>query len=187
MRCQLLSLLCWIIFLSTCVWAQEIDPMTGQPANLGAPANLPEPDVRRYNGVDQEKKLVLRSQTVLVQVPVVVSDKSGSHVGKLTRDDFKILEDGKQQRIAIFQEVNSGNARPVRTTNAPGTFSNITLEQQPSSITVIALDTINTPFLDQTIGRKQLIKYLADNLESGRVFGLVVIGRKGLRGRRGLT
>src|ERR1700691_6280552 len=82
MRRQLLSLLCCIIFLSTCAWAQEIDPMTGQPANLGTPANLPEPDVRKYNGADQEKKLVLRSQTVLVQVPVVVSDKSGNHVGK---------------------------------------------------------------------------------------------------------
>jgi VWFA-related protein len=184
---QLLSLLCWIILLPTCVWAQEIDPMTGQPANLGAPANLPEPDVRRYNGADQEKKLVLRSQTVLVQVPVVVSDKSGNHVGKLTRDDFKILEDSKQQRIAIFEEVNAGIARPVQTTNAPNTFSNITLEQQPSSITVIALDTINTPFLDQTIGRKQLIKYLADNLESGRLFGLVVIGRKGLQVLSGLN
>src|SRR5580704_2640519 len=187
MHRQLLTVVCWIILLSTCARAQEIDPMTGQPANLGAPANLPEPDVRRYNGADQEKKLVLRSQTVLVQAPVVVSDKSGSHVRKLTRDDFKILENGKQQRIAIFQEVNAGNARPVQTTNAPGTFSNITLEQQPSSITVIALDTINTPFLDQTIGRKQLIKYLADNLESGRVFGLVVIGRKGLQVISGLN
>jgi VWFA-related protein len=184
---QMASLLCWIISLSTCAWAQEIDPMTGQPANLGAPANLPEPDVHKYNGADQEKKLMLRSQTVLVQVPVVVSDKSGRQVRKLTRDDFKILEDGKQQRIAIFEEVNAGNARPVQTTNAPGTFSNITLEQQPSSITVIALDTINTPFLDQTIGRKQLIKYLADNLESGRVFGLVVIGRKGLQILSGLN
>ncbi len=187
MRRQLRSLLCWIIFLSTCAWAQEIDPMTGQPANLGAPANLPEPDVPRHNGADQEKKLVLRSKTVLVQVPIVVSDKSGNHVRELRRDDFKILEDGKLQRIAIFEEVNAGNARPVQTTNAPNTFSNITLEQQPSSITVIALDTINTPFLDQTIGRKQLIKYLADNLESGRVFGLVVIGRKGLQVLSGLN
>jgi hypothetical protein len=138
---QIAGLFCLIILLSPCARAQEIDPMTGQPANLGAPANLPEPDVRRYNGADQEKKLVLRSQTVLVQVPVVVSDKSGNHVQKLTRDDFKILEDGKQQRIAIFQEVNAGYARPVQTTIAPGTFSNVTLEQQPSSITVIALDT----------------------------------------------
>jgi len=187
MRRQLLILLCCIVFPSRCALAQEIDPFTGQPANPAAPVSLPDPDVHRSRSADEERKLAFKSQTILVQVPTVVADKAGNHVHNLSRDAFKILENGKQQRIAIFEEVNTGSSHSAQATNPPGTFSNFTLERQPFAITVIALDTINTPFLDQTFGRKQLIKYLADNLESGRVFGLVVIGRKGLQVLSGLN
>ncbi|MGA8022974.1 MAG: VWA domain-containing protein [Candidatus Acidiferrales bacterium] len=187
MHRQLLNVLCCIIFLSTCASAQETDPYTGQPANPGAPVINPDPDVHRSRTADEERKLAFKSQTILVQVPTVVADKAGNHVHNLNKDAFKILENGKQQRIAIFDEVNAGSSHPAQAANQPGTFSNFTLERQPFAITVIALDTINTPFLDQTFGRRQLIKYLADNLESGRVFGLVVFGRKGLQVLSGLN
>jgi VWFA-related protein len=184
---QLLSLLSCIVFLATCASAQGNDPFTGQPANPATPGTIPEADVHRSRGADEERKLAFKSQTILVQVPTVVADKSGDHVHNLSRGDFKIFENGKEQRIAIFEEVNTGRSHPAQAKNPPNTFSNFTLERQPFAITVIALDTINTPFLDQTVGRKQLIKYLADNLESGQVFGLVVIGRKGLQVISGLN
>lgn len=187
MRRQLLILWCCLIFLPTCAWAQENDPFTGQPANPATPGTIPEADLHRSHGADEERKLAFKSQTILVQVPAVVADKSGNHVHNLSRGDFKIFENGKEQRIAIFEEVNAGSSHSAQAKNPPNTFSNFTLERQPFAITVIALDTINTPFLDQTFGRKQLIKYLADNLESGRVFGLVVIGRKGLQVISGLN
>jgi CRP-like cAMP-binding protein len=71
----------------------------------------------------------------------------------------------------------------------PGEFSNLAAAQgeQPRSVTVIALDTVNTPFLDQTYARKQLLKYLARNLDSSQVFGLVLITSRGLRVAQGLT
>ena len=187
MRRQLLILWCCIIFLPTCAWAQENDPFTGQPANPATPGTIPEADLHRSRGADEERKLAFKSQTILVQVPAVVADKAGNHVHNLSRGDFKIFENGKEQRIAIFEEVNAGSSHSAQAKNPPNTFSNFTLERQPFAITVIALDTINTPFLDQTFGRKQLIKYLADNLESGRVFGLVVIGSKGLQVISGLN
>jgi VWFA-related protein len=187
MRRQLLILWCCIIFLPTCAWAQENDPFTGQPANPATPGTIPEADLHRSRGADEERKLAFKSQTILVQVPAVVADKAGNHVHNLSRGDFKIFENGKEQRIAIFEEVNTGSSHSAQAKNPPNTFSNFTLERQPFAITVIALDTINTPFLDQTFGRKQLIKYLADNLESGRVFGLVVIGSKGLQVISGLN
>ncbi len=187
MRRQLLILWCCMIFLPTCAWAQENDPFTGQPANPATPGTIPEADLHRSRGADEERKLAFKAQTILVQVPAVVADKAGNHVHNLSRGDFKIFENGKEQRIAIFEEVNTGSSHSAQAKNPPNTFSNFTLERQPFAITVIALDTINTPFLDQTFGRKQLIKYLADNLESGRVFGLVVIGRKGLQVISGLN
>ncbi|MGA2847152.1 MAG: VWA domain-containing protein [Candidatus Acidiferrales bacterium] len=187
MRRQLLILWCCVIFLPTCALAQENDPFTGQPASPSTPGSIPEADVHHSRGADEERKLAFKSQTILVQVPAVVADKSGNHVHNLSRGDFKIFENGKEQRIAIFEEVNTGSSHSAQAKNPPNTFSNFTLERQPFAITVIALDTINTPFLDQTFGRKQLIKYLADNLESGRVFGLVVIGSKGLQVISGLN
>ena len=187
MRRRLLIFLCGLIFLPTRASAQEIDPFTNQPVTPVAPISMPEPDVHRSRTADEERKLAFKSQTILVQVPAVVADKAGNHVHDLSKDAFKILENGKEQRIAIFTEVNAGSSHSAQPTNPPGTFSNFTLERQPFAVTVIALDTINTPFLDQTVGRKELVKYLADNLDSGRVFGLVVIGGKGLQVLSGLN
>ncbi len=117
----------------------------------------------------------------------MVTDKSGTHIHQLTKSDFKILENGKQQRIASFEEITSATDRLTVHADAPGTFSNLHLEgQQPHSVTVIVLDMVNTPFLNQANGREQLIKYLADHLDSTQVLGLMVIGSKGLTVLSGL-
>jgi len=192
-RPQSLSFLFAVVLVSMSMLAQEIgqqgtDPFTGRPANPVAPAAVPTVRDRVSRAADEEGRLVFRSQSVLVQVPAVVSDKTGNHVHNLTKDVFKVLENGKPQRIMTFEEVNAGGLRPQVATPPPGTFSNLALDgKQPFSVTVIALDTINTPFLDQFYGRKQLIKYLAGTLDSGHVVGLVVIGSKGVRVLSGLT
>ncbi|HXZ33507.1 MAG TPA: VWA domain-containing protein, partial [Terriglobales bacterium] len=150
--------------------------------------SLPNTNGHKAPSVDEEGKLVFRSRTVLVEVPAVVTDTSGSHLHNLTKNDFSILENGKQQPITVFEEVTTSSGRPAPATNPPGIFSNVPFDrQEPLSITVIALDTINTPFLDQAYGRQQLIKYLADTLDSGQVLGLVVIGRKGVTVLGGLN
>jgi hypothetical protein len=73
-------------------------------------------------------------------------------------------------------------------TPKPGEFTNLTLsEQQPRTVTVIALDTVNTPFLDQSTGRRELVKYLASSLDSGQVLALMIITSHGLKIIQGLT
>jgi VWFA-related protein len=165
---------------------QGTDPFTGQPAQP-APTVRPLDTTDTAHGVN-ESKLVFRSGTVLVQVPAVVTDGSGNHVHGLNKDDFRILENGKGQKITVFEEVTASSARPAPTPAPPGTFSNVTFDfQKPLAITVIALDLINTPFLDQEIGRKQLIKFLGETMDSGHAFGLVVIGGKGVKVLAGLN
>ena len=39
----------------------------------------------------------------LVSLFVNVTDKNGAIVGSLTQDDFKIFEDGRPQKIAVFE------------------------------------------------------------------------------------
>ncbi len=149
---------------------------TGLP--LGASADIPQASRR----ADEGGGLKFKSQTTLIEVLVVVTDKAGAHIHQLTKADFKVLEDGKQQRIASFEEITPATDRLMVHEDAPGTVSNLHLEgQQHHSVTVIVLDTLNTPFLNQANGRAQLIKYLADHLNSTQVLGLMAIGSKGLR------
>jgi VWFA-related protein len=186
MGCRVsLVLLSFLLLLSIALPAQQLgqpenDPFTGQPTSAAPPVTIPD-TTQTLSEQSREGRLVFKSQTVLIQVPAVITDKAGNHVHGLTKDDFKVLEDGRQQKITTFEEVTAA-ARPLPAPSLPNTFSNLTFNnQQALSITVIALDTINTPFLDQEYGRRQLIKYLANNLDSGHVLGLVVMGSRGVK------
>jgi len=135
-----------------------------------------------------ENPVEFQSETILVQVPVVVTDKSGTHVSGLNRTDFKVYENGSEKSIASFEEIEASHAALAAPPPRSGEFSNLSANGSAAhSITVIALDTINTPFLDQTYGRKQLVKYLAENVNSGQVFAVVAIGGRGTRIIHNLT
>ncbi len=45
---------------------------------------------------------VVRVDTVLVGLPVIVSERSGSYVSNLSQEDFQVFEDGVEQRLAHF-------------------------------------------------------------------------------------
>ena len=140
------------------------------------------------HSANDEGKLEFRTQATLVQVPVVVTDKAGSHIHGLTKDDFQVLENGKEQKLATFEELTATNSKLPAVALKPGQFGNLSLsDQQPRTVTVIALDTVNTPFLDQTYGRRQLVKYLASSVEPGQVLALMIITSHGLRIVQGLT
>src|ERR1700690_2855511 len=47
---------------------------------------------------------VLRTTTRLVQLNVIVQDKSGHPVHGLNKDDFILLDNGKPQNIALFSD-----------------------------------------------------------------------------------
>jgi hypothetical protein len=147
---KFLSFLSCVILFSIGALAQEIGQQGGDvfvPAPGPPPVTMPSVDSSNSHRAEEEGALRFKSETVLVQVPAVVTDKSGSHVHNLNKDDFKISENGKQQRITAFEEVNTSNTPPTPARSAPGTFSNLILDEtQPRAVTLIALDTINTPF-----------------------------------------
>jgi VWFA-related protein len=125
---------------------------------------------------------------VLVQVPVVVVDTQGNHVRGLSKDDFEVLENNKPQKIAVFKEFTSVNQRLLPEIGVPNTFTNgLGTADQPHSVTILVLDTINTPFLDQAYGRRELIHYLASNLDPGQTFALVILNSKGVCALHGFT
>ena len=58
-----------------------------------------------------------RTDARLVLVPAVVKDKSGNHLSGLTKEQFKLTQDGKEQAIGVFEEVKVSKLRlePVQT------------------------------------------------------------------------
>jgi VWFA-related protein len=188
-----LTLFLLLTLLVTCALAQRgggggRGSSTTAPAYVGPQPSTPSSSVVSAAHADDEKKIDFRSQTVLVQVPTIVVDKAGNHIHDLKKEDFKLEENGKEQKIAVLEEITATNARLTQATNPPGTFSNVTQDgEAPRNVVVIALDTVNTPFLDQATGRKQLIQYLADNLNSVPVLAMVIIGGNGVRTISGLT
>jgi len=49
------------------------------------------------------QEITLHMDVKLVNVFVNVTDRNGAIVGGLTREDFKVVEDGREQEIAIFE------------------------------------------------------------------------------------
>lgn len=133
--------------------------------------------------VEDEKSVTFRSQTVLILVPTVVTDKSGAHVSDLKRDDFTILENGKPRPVVVFQPVSAA-AAPAKP-HAPlpaGQFTNVVEGgNQPMSTVIVVLDCVNTSYLDQRWAREQLVKFLATRLQPGQPVGLLTLTSRGVQ------
>jgi VWFA-related protein len=129
----------------------------------------------------QTNATTIKSSTELVLIPTVVSDKSGSHISGLNREAFVLKQDGKSQRIAIFEEVKTSSARARRSEGEQGTFSNI----EPGGsdyhrLSIIVLDFVNTPFVDQSNARTALLKFLSEVADSGEPMCLLALTSRGL-------
>ena len=116
------------------------------------------------------------AQADLVLVPVLVR-KGGQHMPGLAKEDFTLLQDGKPQAIAVFEEVHA--VRPNRLANT-AEFSNVRGEGQAQQLTIIAIDTVNTEPLDQAYLRQEVVKFLDSASTTGEPFALVAIDRRGL-------
>jgi VWFA-related protein len=117
--------------------------------------------------------------TRLVEVNVIARDKNGL-VDNLTKDDFVLYDNGKQQKIDVF-EVYSRNARPqnagqATTPRAPNEFTN-----RPSSggeqvnAVLVVWDMLNTAFADQPWAKEQVLKSLKAIRPGDRV-GVYILG-----------
>jgi len=105
-------------------------------------------------------KPVLKSNTRLVVVDVVVRDNKGEFVSDLTEDDFKVLENGKPQKISGFS-LQRAETSVVQTALhlPPNVVSNVS-QRHASSLNVIVLDTLNGDFAGHAQAQDALIQYL---------------------------
>jgi VWFA-related protein len=107
---------------------------------------------------------VIRVTTRLVEVNAIVREK-GHFVEGLTRDDFILLDNGRPQKIALFTVSSAGASTGTQKSPPPlpaNVFSNLPPRQTetPTNATVVLMDALNTPALDEPYARDQFVKFL---------------------------
>jgi Ca-activated chloride channel homolog len=148
----------------------------------------------------QEEDKPLRLDVKLVSIFVNVTDKSGAIVGSLTQDDFKIFEDGRPQKIAVFERQSE---MPLNLTLAidtsSSTYKDRGIEQQAAKKFVHALmrpqDRMSViqfnTYVEELAGFTSNVAQLDRGLDHMRgaggtaLYDAIYVGSKGLGKREG--
>jgi len=122
-----------------------------------------------------------KSRTDLVLVPVVVRDSKGGHVRGLSKEAFSLKEKGKDQEIALFEEVQPGNSLAPKAPDRG--YGNIAYDGAGRPrLTIIALNLLNMKQqLEQTEAKELIANFLEKGLLEGQPVSLVEITSDGLK------
>ncbi len=129
-----------------------------------------------------EPTTILSSRTELVSVPVVVTDNFGAHVHGLRKEDFNVIEEGIEQPVAVFEEVQAQKTpRPPDPVPADH-FSNLhAADPANRQLTIVVIDMLNTPAPDQVYAKDQIVKYLTEPGSAGQPVSLLALNRTGVK------
>jgi VWFA-related protein len=154
--------------------SQQQSSQQQSPTNGATSANRSNNDAQNQQPAPADEKpqkvyesaTVLKTVTRLVVVDVVVTDNKGSPIGDLTADNFTVLEDGKPQKIRVFNFQHPA-AAPAQATAVqaslklpPNVFSNVPKYDVHNTLNVVLLDALNTKSTNQAYARDQMLKYL---------------------------
>ncbi|HEV2698301.1 MAG TPA: VWA domain-containing protein [Terriglobales bacterium] len=134
-------------------------------ALLGFVCLAQQPSTPRKEGPGEQQSPVVtfQSATRLVMLDVVVTDKKGNPVRTLSKEDFKVLEDGNEQTIASFEPPDDHAPAPVEgngQTSDGGKSGNATALTS-SALTILVIDELDTRIGDQAYARGEVRKFLA--------------------------
>src|ERR1700733_11195847 len=102
---------------------------------------------------------VIRSESRLVLVDSVVTDKKGNYIRDLQQKDFKVWEDGKEQAVTSFSyEENTGS------------------EDNKPRYMVLFFDKSTMDFADQAKARDAAAKFIDANAGSSRLIAIAEFG-----------
>lgn len=107
--------------------------------------------------------VLIRSDVKLIQVNVVVQDSKGQPVTGLKAEDFTIFERNEKQTISFFSAESRDKEIGPAPTLGVNQFTNRPHDskQLVPNVTAIVLDGLNTPWVDQSYSRQQVIRALS--------------------------
>ncbi|HXN25723.1 MAG TPA: VWA domain-containing protein [Candidatus Acidoferrales bacterium] len=124
-------------------------------------------------------KDVLKSESPLVVLDVVVTDKKGQPVYGLNRSDFTVFERDEKMTLQSFEEHRADQAPPsaslpAKQVLARNVFSNVSDTPDNGPLNVLLMDALNTPMADQMYVREQMLEYVKKVPKGTRIaiFGL---------------
>jgi len=159
-----------VVFLSANLCAkQNPDPQKDAQSTAPAGANAPA-------------TLTFKSHSDLVLVPVVVRGHKGKYIAGLSRDKFRLEENGKEQAITLFEEVQPLSADSTSPSESDRGYSNLPFDGiRPAGLTIIVLDLLNSSPFQREDGKEQIVKFLSHGLAPNQTVSLLCITSRGIR------
>jgi VWFA-related protein len=108
----------------------------------------------------------LKTESNLVVVRVVVRDANGKPVAGLQKEDFKLLDRGKEQSISQFEVETSSSPSPNPGTIPTPEKGATSIKESPDKFLALYFDTFNTSDQDMIYVREAAERYLAANVRS---------------------
>ncbi len=138
----------------------------------GHSQSIPKPQSEQSQ--ERPAAQVLRSQTSLVLVRAVVRDAQGNLIAGLTKGDFKLFDNKKQQSILFFEaEGESARSAPATApaadsrTAPPQPPVQASPEATPQKFTALFFDDYHIQFGNLVRVREAARRYLAKSLDAG--------------------
>jgi VWFA-related protein len=142
------------------------------PAAHQSSAQSQEQAGKDQKSSEQKGQTVLRVETELVQIDVVVADKKGNLVRDLRREDFELFEDGKRQPITHFAAGTSVKPatwiRAERRSTADDAKTAFTsTEVRAGRYIVIAVDDFHLAPENLLIAKRVLNRFINEQMVAG--------------------
>ncbi|MCP4201437.1 MAG: VWA domain-containing protein [bacterium] len=141
----------------------------------------------RPTPADPGETFVETVEVNVVNVEVIVTDKKGTHVGGLTRDDFEIYEDGRQVEVTNFYARETEDQAGPATAAAPPVQPAVPERDKPRPVPrrledqrlhlVVFIDNFNVRPLDRNRVLGRVRTFLFENVEEGDQVMLVSYDR----------
>lgn len=161
---------------TTFCWAQQSSSVNSQ--------NSPSQTAQTVSNTGQQSSQstppVLKVKTRMVVVDVVARDAKGKPVTDLKQEDFIVLEEGKEQKVRIFN-FQQPDASPSHTQQMPANPANVVDNlphfQSGRALNVILMDGLNTSRNNQAYMREEMIKFL-QKLPENEPIAVYLLGDK---------
>lgn len=129
-------------------------------ACLRAAGQAPQPPDAPSADSSQKLSYTLKVYSREVLTDVSVTDKNGNPVTGLTEKDFLILDNGKPQQLASFDEHREQTTKLESGPATPGVFSNSLLRHPPPQVNALLFDTTTIQIVDQMYLFQQMKRFV---------------------------